>query len=455
MKEQRRSQRFRHELSVELHDKHRVRRLRAVDVARHGVFVATDDAPRARHLVQLKIFLPDTVIRAAANVTRVIAPQQALADEEAGAGLQFFALSDDDKAAWDAFILQVMRATPPGGVRRPHLDAQSLPGPTSRVPQPSQPPAPMRQILGDGGATFLVKLTSVERLSDFGASHLAAGGTVLFTPVLRPAGERVTLIVVHPVTDEEFRLPGVVARAHSDRPKRLEIHFHGITPSVLNAFRAYVNTGMRPSVQAQPQAPAPSAPTANVSQDFELDVDVFDEDTLDTDERIGQVPMPPPPHNEPAVASAAPAALALQTLKPTTVLVRCASCDVAAYAIDIGACQGALGLVADHVPFVSAHSGKVITAARLVVAEERNRRMQMFLAMGGRLNASVDLMTLLGAVALSDPATDPHGGEPLRRSRALERLQAAARRLQPGAAPAHTKVRCHACATGTVTVTRA
>lgn len=460
MKEQRRSPRYRHELLVEVHDKRGVKKLQAIDVARHGLFVATNDPPRERHLVQLTIHLPSGAIRAAATVTRVIPVPKP--DHDAGAGLQFFALSDEDKTRWDDFIFFLHRTTPARGVERPDFAQQHAPsgnGNTSAQP-----------MVSPGAATFLVKLKSVERLSEFAQTHIAAGGTVLFTPVLRAPGEPVTLVCVHPKTDEEFKLPGIVAHAHADRPKRLEIHFVGINPTVMNAFRAFIESGRPPSNDLAasmsaamsatlPPQPAVSLPVISDKTDFDLDVDVFDEDTLDTDDRVAHPPSISVGAPAPGAPSASPAAAAASNapdpgLKPRTYLLRCSSCDTEPYAIDMGPCRGVLGLVADLTPLMSASTGKVVTAPRLVSADERSHRVQMFLQNGGQLNASVDLMSLLGAVALVEPAVNPDGGEALKSSRPVERLEAAAQKLEEGMNAAHSKVKCHACKNGTLSVER-
>jgi hypothetical protein len=113
-----------------------------------------------------------------------------------------------------------------------------------------------------------------------------------------------------------------------------------------------------------------------------------------------------------------------------------------------------LGLVADHRPLLSGATQKVVTVPRLVPNEERSHRVQQFLQDGGQLNAVVDLMTLLGAVALGDAPMDPDADGPLKSSRAVERLEAAARKLDEGMPASHTKVKCHACKDGTLTVAR-
>ena len=400
MKEQRRSQRFRHELKVELHDRHGSKEAFAVDVARHGLFLATDEPPRERHLVQLTVHIPSGPIRAAGSVTRALKGQH---DHEDGVGIQFFALSDDAKERWDAFIFQLQNTPPP----------------------PTSPPR-----AAGGGSTFLVKLKTAERLKEFAQTHLAAGGTVLFTPVLRGPGEMVTLIVVHPKTDEEFRLPGVIHKAHSDRPKRLEIHFHGITPALLNAFAAFAETGTPPRVQLEHPPEQKGS-----EQDLDLDVDVFDEDTLDTDEPMfSQAPTVDP------------------GFKPSTFLLRCDKCDSLPYAIDLGPCRGVLGLVADHTAFMSSTTGRVVTVPRLAAQTERAERRAAFVKKGGRLDASVEVAMLLEAVALTDPPKDNHGA--LKSTRAVERLELAARRIGDGDPPARSRVSCAACKEGHLTVER-
>jgi hypothetical protein len=494
-KDQRRSPRFRHELLVELHEKQRTRKLYALDVGRHGLFLATDDPPHERHLVQLTVHLPEGPIRAAASVMRTI---KGRADVD-GVGVQFFALSGIAKQRWDDFIFALHRTTPPRGVAAvasispPATEAHVLPlpptsqPPTSQAPtsQPpasqaptSQPPsqptsqpttsrppvtaAPVPHLERDpaSGATFLVKLKSIERLREFAATHLAAGGTVLYTPVLHAEGEVLTLIVVHPKSDEEFRLPGIIHKAHTDRPKRLEILFHGVTPAVLRSFDAYIASGLPPAVQLEP--PRPLNQDKEI-EELDLDVDVFDEEPIEIDDRVwreaGELsglkdrpePRPaPPPTTHPAADPG---------LKPTTFRVRCAregsGCSAEPYAVDLGPCRGVLGLVADHAAFLSHKTGRIVTAPRFVTAEAREERARAFVEKGGTLEAPVDVATLLAVAALASPVTDPQSGAPLKQTRAVERLEAAALRLTDGEPPAKTRVACATCKEGQLTIERA
>lgn len=466
MKEQRRSPRIKQQLVVELHDKNGARTVQSMDVGRHGLFIATgrEPPPRERHLVQLTVHLPDGAIKAAASVTRHFKNEGV-----DGVGVQFFALSDDAKQRWDDFIFSLQRNSS-----------------NPMIPAPSFGPAPERES-GVGGATFLVKLKTIERLRDFASTHLASGGTVLFTPVLRAPGEVVTLVVVHPKSDEEFRLPGIIHKAHEDRPKRLDIHFHGITPALLSSFEQYIETGHPPRVQLDPPVVPPSQRVAQEQRDLDLDldVDVFDEDTLDTDDRIwgADAPLPAtkgersftlPPFSDlptnpldldmppPPVADAKPDTKPVVPvsagpdpgLKPSTYLLRCdhEGCASEPYAVDLGACRGVLGLVADHGAYVSNKTSRVATAPRLIAPDEREARTKQWVSNGGRLASSVDVATLLAAVALAETAKDPETGTPLKSTRAVERLEHAARRLKEGDAAAKTKVPCVTCKEGHLTV---
>lgn len=74
-------------------------------------------------------------------------------------------------------------------------------------------------------ARFAVRPSTVERLRRFVDRDLVAGTTVLFSNELRPAGERVAVVLVHPISGAELDLAAVVLRCvHEPRP-HLELAF--------------------------------------------------------------------------------------------------------------------------------------------------------------------------------------------------------------------------------------
>ena len=258
--DQRRSARFRFHVDVDVCDRGGLRRGRAIDVARHGLFISIVEPPRNRHLVQLVIHLPYGPVQAAATVSRSLAGE--------GVGLALFALSEDAKRRWDSFILEVQQQEQRMVAQRP------LAATTTAAP------------------IFLLRLGTVARLLEFLSAHVSGGGTVLFTPVLLAPGSPITLVVVHPVSDEEYSLHGRVHRCVLSPPKRLEILFSSIDQ---RAFAQFVSTGRRQTgvLGLDAQGPAGvSTPTALIpvsALDLDDDGGNFNIDVLD--EEMGDDPI--------------------------------------------------------------------------------------------------------------------------------------------------------------------
>ncbi len=465
-----------------------MRRGRAVDVARHGLFVAVVDAPRNRHLVQLVIHLPDGPMQAAATVMRTLPGQ--------GVGLSLFALSSETKHRWDAFISHAAEHAP------------SVPMPTLPAAPVSRPDVP----------SFVVKLRTIERLRDYLQAHVAVGGTVLFTPVLPPAGSTVSLLVVHPMTEAEFPLPGRVHRAVTEAPKRLEIMFQHVD---VGAFARFVETGLPPSLLVgpppPPEAPLPAPPpmkdllptslTASAATlpdtssalslaammpaptramppplpDFDLEIDFDNGDDISMEDdpiawnlNASELPVLvghleegsslPVAVDEPAIHAAANAnAIDLEAtelvvdesrpardpgLQPLLWRLQCMSKSCAHVdVVECGPCRGVLGLVADMVPFFSVRAQQLISVPRLAAAEVRRERFHTALVAGAQLDDTVVLSTLLAAADLADAPRRADSDEALRTSPALADFVAAV--ANPHTRwPLMTKVRCPACNTG-------
>jgi hypothetical protein len=471
----RRSRRYRQALRVDVVDKRGTRTGTAVDVARHGLFVAIVDPPHNRHLVQLTLHLPDGPLQAAATVARVLPGQ--------GVGLALFALSADAKRRWDAFI----------ALAQQHEQAHTSRPPTSPF-MPSLSPSPSPSQL----PSFLVRLKTIERLREYLQNHVAVGGTVLYTPVLPPQGSGVQLIVVHPRTWAEYPLYGVIHRAVATPPKHLEILFSGVD---VEAFARYIEDGRAPSTPPTPVSTTPSTAGPASEPEPELEIEIDDDDSLmqeepvkwdlrceivdalgdDDEDTIGTRRGPADPMDEvtdprrgagsggstllgfsidvdldlkaddgldadeellidDTVAAADPG------LRPISLRLFCedADCATEAYTVELGPCGGVLGLVADQVPFWSAAHERVVSVPRLVPAETRRARFARYVAGGGSLGDVVTLGTFLAAADLAEAPRHPVTAEALRSSRAIERLASAARHAVAGE-PAVTKVRCPTC----------
>lgn len=131
MTEKRRSDRYRAELQVDIVTRKGGRRVVTSDIGRHGIFLRTDDPPDERLLIQLRIHLPDGWISVLGVVVRRVLPAPG---RNAGAGVQFFALSPDAKDRLEAHIATLRgdgpalpthfpaTGTMPDAVREPHRE---------------------------------------------------------------------------------------------------------------------------------------------------------------------------------------------------------------------------------------------------------------------------------------------------------------------------------------------
>lgn len=243
----------------------------------------TTEPPLERHVVKLLVHTPLGPVAATAWVSRRIdvpAPSDAR-----GVGLELFSLARAAKERWDSYVGQLTTAE-------------------------TAPTAPREG--ASRTASFLVRLTTVEKLLDLGQGCIAAGHMFLVTPVLSPPGTGVALHFVHPESDEEFVVVGHIRRVQPGRPKGIEIALAGDLRSLGRAFEVFARTGESPlkaqrihdaaptlktTVKAQ-HAPAAAPGKAEIAdekaapaladvageQGFTLDVDV-DEDAL-ADEQI-------------------------------------------------------------------------------------------------------------------------------------------------------------------------
>lgn len=398
------------------------------------------DPPSERHLVQVVLHLPDGPLHAAATVARALPSR--------GVGLDLFALSAESKRRWDAFVaLAQQQGSMPS----------SLPTPSSNAP-----PNPVSQ-----RPAFLVRLLSTERLREYFRNHVAVGGTVLFTPVLPPGGSLIDLIVVHPHTQAEYALAARIQRVVTTAPKHLELIFLDVN---LERFARYIEEGVASETVAH-VSPSMSMiePERAVERDVELELD-FELDIDEADVVMGEEPVQWERRYDPSQTSSVPSggvenvatsyegdddelliddtiAVVDPGLRPQMLQVSCAhgGCATEPYAVELGPCGGALGLVADHVPFWSPASARIISVPRLVPPEARRSRFAAYIAKGGSLGDVVTLASLLAAADLAEAPRHPVTAEPLKSSRAIVRVAFAVARHAVAGVPATTKVRCVAC----------
>lgn len=445
-----------------MHSQRGAKRLWTHDVGAHGLFLLMNEPPRERHVLKLTIHLPEGAVGVVAHGTHT-SPR--------GMGVQFFALAGEAKRRWDAFIAEL------GGQ------------PTAADPQDGGP--------AFGDATFVVKLKSLDALRDFAQHCLAAGGTYLRTPVLKAVGSPVTLTMVHPATERELHLAGVVARLHQQRPKGMEIQFNRATLALAGAFEQFLLTGVPPTFDVDLDADLDvvveindeqiAAPAVVIDED-PFDVDVIDDavlekahleeehkfnwmqvseellidigigDELDTFEppitdpnlRFDgrREPLPPSQEGDPI-----PVELDELARPFFQVVVRCDSCEMLETELDVGAAPGALGLVAEYQPYYCPSCAMVVTVKRLLQAGDR-RTARTRLQERAALELPVPVRLLLEVGDLIDAPACPSCAGKLKSTKAMKALEKALTALERRVDAGEQRLPCAVCKDGRWTVER-
>jgi hypothetical protein len=420
-------------LLVELLQNAQTMMLQSVDVGRHGLFVTHPSPPRERHVVMLNIHLPDGAIRATAMVSRVVDRPNG----QGGMGVQFFALAEDQKARWDRFIAE--------------LDGQ----------RQVEPLGPTRSDV----ASFYVKPRHLDRLKAFYAENVLNGRMELATPVLKAVGNDVNMVVVHPLTQEEFTLRGVVTAVHVDRPKRMEIVFSEMSADLVTNFAGFVETGVRAATlppmpppgpelaegaprrgHAPPPLPQDAHPPVSVARpplfglqghDEELVVEddqLFEWESVELDEEA-----PPPAESIPVVhgqlLQSTPAPLEVEVPPPTSpalaapsgvsgrdalailysvaeqlrrdnmkARVRCKHCNMPEAHLEVGSPPGVMAMFSQMRPHWCPHCRKVVTGLRVDPNGGRQRLLDLLgTDMLPLMMAHVPLSFVFDALALAQP----------------------------------------------------
>jgi len=270
------------------------------NVSAHGISVFSERELPLRQYVELEITLPNgSNINATAMVVR---NEEALADRAGlthpGIAFDFHLLDAIGRAAWWAYIAQLRGDAPTPSsesedARMPGLQsANETLGYTGPEPMPPAAPQPAPVVMGEPErlpsdalrplpgsksrrsrpvsfgaptvspapsaapttretddeppAAFIIKPRDQGRLWAFFRGELAQGRVKIESPVVRPVGSPVELLVVHPKTDEEWSLWGEVfavrPRGRGNDPM-LEIRMAKQTEAVIERFRRFIATG--------------------------------------------------------------------------------------------------------------------------------------------------------------------------------------------------------------------
>jgi hypothetical protein len=269
---------------VDLHAGGRQLPLLVTNVSRHGVFVEMESPPPERHLVRVTLKIPSGPAVVTARVAHRRPPTPG---GPSGMGLHFFAVSVEVKERWDAYV-------------------QSLAGGAISHAGGAAP--------ASNDALYYVRMRDPERLRAFFDKNVKVGAMTLVTPLLRDVGSPVSLVLVHPLTNNEYVIRGDVESVQAKAPKSLFIRFRSLPATQVKALEDFIVTGRSWAVAAEPSAgagvtaqpvapenPAPRATAEDVPA-VELDpvLDLTDEATLlEAETSPPPPPLPPRPRTQP------------------------------------------------------------------------------------------------------------------------------------------------------------
>lgn len=118
--------------------------------------------------------------------------------------------------------------------------APAAQSPASQTPDLGQGLAPDDP---HGAVVYRLALPTVEALEEFSRSALATGGVFLRSPDIRAPGTSAVVSIVHPLSGDEFHLPGEIIAAGSNRPG-VAVHFHGVTERTLEEYKYFIALGI-------------------------------------------------------------------------------------------------------------------------------------------------------------------------------------------------------------------
>lgn len=281
-----------HELDVELHLKDQRIPLRATDVSRHGMFLASKLLfPPLHRAVLLTVQLKSGPFETMASIVRrVEEPSQG---PQLGIGLKIYCLGADARQRWDAYV---------AGLENEPLDLR----------------AELKTRTSNAAASFLVQPDDPAALLEFFVQNVVTQRTLYVSPAVRKVGAEVEFVLVHPVTHAESVHLGRVVEWNADHPHRMGVQIAPADEQARKAFRAFLGpvhgasiiTGVSSSeggaVAAHGQrekarwteyafhSPKLHAPPNTTPGNDRLDGDATDDEILLTEEVVASLPPQPP-----------------------------------------------------------------------------------------------------------------------------------------------------------------
>jgi type IV pilus assembly protein PilZ len=228
----RRDTRYAIRVPVQLAYGNRVRSMLTEEVSYRGCFLRTDTPPRLRQLVQLKLVLPpgDRAIQVHGIVVHFVEPLNP-ADRTPGIGIQFYALDQETRGAWEEFIRYVEKRF-------------SLAVDQSPLTLPDGSSEPIRRRYARYTAVLRVSVQTVDELFDLFARDVSKGGMFIETSTELAVGQPVIINVHHPERDDTLLLDAVVRRVQRRPTPGVGVEFVRMDKERREEFMEFVRGGI-------------------------------------------------------------------------------------------------------------------------------------------------------------------------------------------------------------------
>jgi hypothetical protein len=203
-----------HELDVELHLKEQRIPLRATDISRHGMFLASKLLfPPLHRAVLLTVKLKSGPFETMASIVRRV--EEPAQGSMLGIGLKIYCLGADARQRWDSYV---------NGLEQQPIDLR----------------ADLKTRTSHAAASFLVQPDDPAGLLDFFVHNVATPRTLFVSPAVRKVGAEVEFVLVHPFTHEESVHLGRVTEWNPDHPHRMGVQIAPANAAARAAFRKFL-----------------------------------------------------------------------------------------------------------------------------------------------------------------------------------------------------------------------
>jgi len=192
------------------------------NISKGGLFIRTSKPCSLRDKVEIVLVLPESQeeVNALGEVIHVVSPESASEHMPAGMGLQLLELKKEDQDRIEKFISDTLKAESDVISRRKHVRVETR---------------------------IRVKFESKEALVEEYIHNISHGGIFIQTGKPKPAGDKISIILIHPDTEQEILLRGEVVRVITEEEARMNnvqpgmgIRFYELDPYVKSQIDEFI-----------------------------------------------------------------------------------------------------------------------------------------------------------------------------------------------------------------------